>query len=213
MKSNILKLTISVLIMTFSSIANAGLINFYELDKGEYSGNSDFTVTGTIADNDEWYTPMIGTAGSDNDINDPDVRWLCNSKAISPYDCYANEEGNIINFAFNEGMDSIMLSLYWAGSVDDRGGHASISSYDINGVVLETFGRTTSTATYSFNSATDIYAIRTDLGFPSDNSDEGWWYGIASIDYTKSEVPEPSTLAIFALGMIGLASRRFKKQS
>ncbi len=28
-----------------------------------------------------------------------------------------------------------------------------------------------------------------------------------------SEVPEPSTLAIFALGMIGLASRRFKKQS
>jgi hypothetical protein len=27
------------------------------------------------------------------------------------------------------------------------------------------------------------------------------------------EVPEPSTLAIFALGLIGLASRRFKKQS
>ncbi len=27
------------------------------------------------------------------------------------------------------------------------------------------------------------------------------------------DVPEPSTLAIFALGMIGLASRRFKKQS
>ncbi|MBA6384141.1 PEP-CTERM sorting domain-containing protein [Colwellia sp. BRX10-6] len=26
-----------------------------------------------------------------------------------------------------------------------------------------------------------------------------------------AEVPEPSTLAIFALGMIGLASRRFKK--
>jgi hypothetical protein len=29
----------------------------------------------------------------------------------------------------------------------------------------------------------------------------------------STEVPEPSTLAIFALGMIGLASRRFKKQS
>jgi hypothetical protein len=28
-----------------------------------------------------------------------------------------------------------------------------------------------------------------------------------------SQVPEPSTLAIFALGIIGLASRRFKKQS
>lgn len=29
----------------------------------------------------------------------------------------------------------------------------------------------------------------------------------------RQEVPEPSTLAIFALGMIGLASRRFNKQS
>jgi hypothetical protein len=28
-----------------------------------------------------------------------------------------------------------------------------------------------------------------------------------------AQVPEPSTLAIFALGMIGIASRRFKKQS
>jgi hypothetical protein len=27
-----------------------------------------------------------------------------------------------------------------------------------------------------------------------------------------AEVPEPSTLAIFALGLMGLASRRFKKQ-
>ena len=37
------------------------------------------------------------------------------------------------------------------------------------------------------------------------------------IDFTKIdsnvEVPEPSTLAIFALGMMGLVSRRFKKQS
>ena len=36
-----------------------------------------------------------------------------------------------------------------------------------------------------------------------------------NIDTTPAvnAVPEPSTLAIFALGMIGLASRRFKKQS
>jgi hypothetical protein len=35
-------------------------------------------------------------------------------------------------------------------------------------------------------------------------------YGSAIV---KADVPEPSTFAIFALGMIGLASRRFKKQS
>jgi hypothetical protein len=33
------------------------------------------------------------------------------------------------------------------------------------------------------------------------------------VNSVAQSVPEPSTLAIFALGMIGLASRRFKKQS
>jgi len=32
-------------------------------------------------------------------------------------------------------------------------------------------------------------------------------------DEQSSEIPEPSTLAIFALGMMGLASRKFKKQA
>jgi hypothetical protein len=37
--------------------------------------------------------------------------------------------------------------------------------------------------------------------------------GTVSLSYEYSEVPEPSTLAIFALGLMGLASRRFKKKS
>jgi len=36
---------------------------------------------------------------------------------------------------------------------------------------------------------------------------------VASVSSRPATVPEPSTLAIFALGMIGLASRRVKKQS
>jgi len=38
-------------------------------------------------------------------------------------------------------------------------------------------------------------------------------FDAVDVDVEVSAVPEPSTLAIFALGMIGLASRRFKKQS
>jgi hypothetical protein len=37
--------------------------------------------------------------------------------------------------------------------------------------------------------------------------------GLVVIEFKTVSVPEPSTLAIFALGMIGLASRQFKKQS
>jgi len=40
---------------------------------------------------------------------------------------------------------------------------------------------------------------------------ENGYTGIQVVAMTN--IPEPSTLAIFALGMIGLASRRFKKQS
>lgn len=58
----------------------------------------------------------------------------------------------------------------------------------------------------------------------STNFDVLYGAGVVTyIDYTlefvvrslddSTTVPEPSTLAIFALGMIGLASRRFKKQS
>jgi hypothetical protein len=40
------------------------------------------------------------------------------------------------------------------------------------------------------------------------------WVSLPQVTFTGvTSVPEPSTLAIFALGMIGLASRRFKKQS
>jgi hypothetical protein len=38
-------------------------------------------------------------------------------------------------------------------------------------------------------------------------------YRYTSVPAPSTSVPEPSSLAIFALGMIGLASRRFKKQS
>jgi len=65
-----------------------------------------------------------------------------------------------------------------------------------------------------FDSTTFISSLRvggTDPGGITywDNFTTG--VGIGALD--PEAVPEPSTLAIFALGMIGLASRRFKKQS
>jgi hypothetical protein len=62
----------------------------------------------------------------------------------------------------------------------------------------------------TFSTITDKYiALRTSDILTSSNINS--IYGVALVRVT--EVPEPSTLAIFALGMIGLASRRFKKQS
>ena len=33
------------------------------------------------------------------------------------------------------------------------------------------------------------------------------------VNFNVTEVPEPSTLAVFALGLVGLASRKFKKKA
>ncbi|NQY65454.1 MAG: PEP-CTERM sorting domain-containing protein [Alteromonadaceae bacterium] len=50
-----------------------------------------------------------------------------------------------------------------------------------------------------------------------DNGSDRVYYKVNALETfvvrEASDVPEPSTLAIFVLGMIGLASRRFKKQS
>ena len=46
-----------------------------------------------------------------------------------------------------------------------------------------------------------------------DNGCDGMGWFLVRESQRQTQVPEPSTLAIFALGMIGLASRRFKKQS
>jgi hypothetical protein len=43
------------------------------------------------------------------------------------------------------------------------------------------------------------------------NRNNVWQRYVLVLDQTPASVPEPSTLAIFALSLIGLASRRFKK--
>jgi len=61
----------------------------------------------------------------------------------------------------------------------------------------------------------EYHASRTDIWnyAPSLMSQPDRFAGLVLIKNTSQSVPEPTTLVIFALGMIGLASRRFKKQS
>lgn len=61
----------------------------------------------------------------------------------------------------------------------------------------------------SFTKYKDIARINHSRGTVGVNSG---YNDIGSMLVRVTQVPEPSTLAIFALGLIGLASRRFKKQ-
>ena len=59
-----------------------------------------------------------------------------------------------------------------------------------------------------FNTPTTL-----DFGFVVGGGGHSLSVSNVALTVTSTNVPEPSTLAIFAFAMIGLASRKFKKQS
>jgi hypothetical protein len=104
--------------------------------------------------------------------------------------------GNILNFTFSD------------NSIFDETLPTSISGNPDPTTIIRQF---------SVLSATSAKLIFSELGIPSLG---GSIIDNISLSFTPvqaqplpEQVPEPSTLAIFALGMIGLASRQFKKQS
>jgi hypothetical protein len=111
----------------------------------------------------------------------------------------------------------------WDGSFSLASPLQAPSPFNTNdlGLFADLFG-TGELGAYIFTSNNEIF----DLGGPV-NSNSPHTFNVGGmfdsefiamfngviIDGSKPEpVPEPSTLAIFALGMMGLASRRFKKQ-
>jgi hypothetical protein len=209
MKFRLLKATFLGLVLSVSSIANAGLINFTTLGNiTNYTGNSDFEVT------------VFG--GPETDVNlAPHVvsgQGLVNSSDPLVFgDAYPTED--IIRFSFlNSGIDSLTIAWNAAGSLVVP--YGAIRAYGYDGSVLESRAwNNGGINTMAFDFTKDIASLELDSNAASGwrGSELSWWYAVTSINYVQGEeyakVPEPSTLAIFALGMIGLASRRFKKQS
>jgi len=104
--------------------------------------------------------------------------------------------GSINSESSTHGYDTTSLLSAWGGdSIMANGGQTSVWHADVGSGSL----------TY----------LAWDYCCQSGDDTRAQWSEVLelAISGTKStSVPEPSTLAIFALGMIGLASRRFKKQ-
>jgi hypothetical protein len=66
-----------------------------------------------------------------------------------------------------------------------------------------------STAVSNMSSGAYVYGRGTNYDTHKNRQNANW----STMLVKAANVPEPSTLAIFALGMMGLASRRFKKKS
>lgn len=114
---------------------------------------------------------------------------------------FGGTHGINTNPLYGEGIDALMFTrAYFGRDLDNDGLYnlASVTSdYTIN------FTDHTSRNGYNANKYLDF----------SPDTESFHTYGVALVRSLRPvSVPEPSTIAIFTLGMIGLASRRLKKQ-
>jgi len=189
MKFKFLKMTFSTLIIALSSVANAGLITL-DPDSLTTAGGS-ITYTGLISPtttfSDAIFTLNIS---GDLDNNDSSESVLITVDGFSLGRIFDN---NTVNDLFDFSNDD------YIGHHNNRvnmTGVAVIAQTDWATIIAD------GTVNITFNFSSGVDCCTSPYALTSGN-----------ITFDSVSVPEPSTLAIFALGMIGLASRRFKKQS
>ncbi len=224
MNKRVLKAATAGLIISVSSFANAAIIPFgiqddidittvtndwgWSLCHQETYGTSGTTID-NLFDNCSGDYVMLASGLTNSSTLD-----LAAAALLSDVKTYtARDETHLANGAewyFNGG------SLGFA----PQGASISQNSADVNATGL--FGGTAIDSTSDFR-----LSWHTDGGYGNNPTqlDDGWRSGsntnlnnaqnwnryVFSIN-TAAEVPEPSTLAILALGLMGIASRRFKKQ-
>jgi hypothetical protein len=182
------------IVLCYSSFSIAGLINVDYLIAGDnlavYDDESgltwlDLSVTGN----------MTITQGAGYDSN---FRLATNSEVEA---LYLHAWPNITDHTTNTYLPRSDLLTGWTNLFGATGDYNSYGLYKDEDDTTRILG-------------VSWYGSGYTIG-PEDTVDvDNLSYQLAAgVFLVQASVPEPSTLAIFALGMIGLAPRRFKKQS
>ncbi len=230
MKNKFLKVAVAGLIMLASS-ANAGIIASTDFD--------DRTVAGDTASNLDWILDGLSSPGDlSSDYNLFNTSDSANKFAVDRN--LANEGDWIVDIALNVlGLNNISLSsLTLDAYIFNNAGNFQLVQrnldiavslfdssntllktftllddiYDNNGVFINANGHNVDVNLEGYSLlANNDYILRLTASGEGNGNNAGFDNLVINGDLTS--VPEPSTLAIFALGIIGLASRRFKKQS
>jgi len=192
------------------NVANAGLIT--ETYKGEviYSDGSlslgemlswTFTYDNTKNTATNWQDGLDGLSYTADDIINvghfPFHSFVSDvTFDLNQFDTLFDSSASALGYIANRQIDNSGNSHYLTNTFGSR----ITSNFDGYGVRLD-FPNNALTLNKSFFNVDD--GSRKEFNIQVAN--------LTKVDLTK--VPEPSTLAIFALGMMGIASRRFKKQS
>ncbi|TWX48097.1 PEP-CTERM sorting domain-containing protein [Colwellia hornerae] len=211
MKFKFLKAALVSTILVVSSFANAGLITFN--DRASFEAY----IGGEITDNLESAGTSRGS--STHTVGSNDFSWTMNDYNCEDGDgCSASFGGTTNNSPMMQSADDDFIWTYNNGAFNFTSGISSFglqfgSHYGNSAVTLNGMNSGIQVSGSFFGIASDDNSLFNSVSYAKSLS-----YGsFDDVTYSRSnqsrDVPEPSTLAIFALGMIGLASRRFKKQS
>lgn len=205
MNVKVLKAALAGLVLSVSGFANAGLIQSDYLNSGD-----NLSVLDT-ASNIEWLDLSVSTSWSFSNWNSlvqqgNGWRLATNSEVV-----------NLFNTAF-----PTYAAIY--------GGTGYVDTNDVNLIQnFIDFQTLFGTTIWNANNVDSYGLFKNENGISEMMGVSRWsdTYRIFSTNFNSSvpeinngiyivrdatSVPEPSTLAIFALGVMGLASRRFKKQ-
>lgn len=219
MKNKFLKGLTAGLGLAIGGFANAGLII-------DTTAGSNFDVfenfdSTTIANYDE-ITDQFSSSGLNFSMTTGNFIY---NGCSGEYDGSGNTENALNSFrpTCSAGNDPLNWSIQFDDEVNLVSMHAGFANVDTSNAYLQTLLRGTIVATYTF-AANDFgvdvsenqYHISEfafdELRFVSDENRK--YTFIESIGYNRvTNAPEPSTLAILALGLIALASRKFKKHA
>jgi hypothetical protein len=229
MKNKFLKAVLGGLLLSLSSLANAGIIfteDFSATSGGSHHNGQQFQSNLDLVVANEW--AGWNRQGQSHGVD-------LNTLVSAPTDMAAMIwQGHTLTLASAISGSNVFgtqydLSFLMSAAVYANGGQTTTSNGGMwvellkndNTVLKSEFFKPGAwTGTMAFSQANLQYTgdgsgdIRLQVRYSAENNRfSGAVDNLSLSSGAPTSVPEPSTLAIFALSMIGLASRRFKKQS
>lgn len=229
-------LIISSLLALASFTSNAGLINdsFETGDLSSWNSSGKVTVDGSTKYAPGFVNPLDGTSAARLVSSGTEATELASIMGISKAELEASNDnatatngslvyqsisnvlaGDSFSFSWNFVEQDYMPFDDWAFyGISLNGGPAEVSKFASLGSVGHDPGTTINgweTVSFDITQAGDYTFYFGIVNAEDRNLDSDLWIDGVSLDTIP--VPTPSTLAIFALGIMGLVARRFKKQA